>query len=330
MISVRTFLNSDPPEMARVLSAHFHAIGLDASVTGSQLDQAVFSRLLFDPAQLLVAVDDALGPAPVGFCHWTAMPKNPEASAIASGVSVAQLCIGEHPQRQAVSHALLQRAEQHWLAESVNVAVGGALQQHFGPYLGLPPVAGLIGIPDCDRETAAWFVESGFVPCERWELHVLELDQLRAPLDRELLQLRRQCTVQPIDLPLPTDRRRAIALASFDIEGFTLVEPKQPNRTHILEYWLDDPAFGPTGTAGVLLGSLTHEGATDGRFRLLLAESLRLLANQRRSRVQTAIPLGSKWAPFLAALGFKASGLGVIFQKHIRPPEPSKQATGSL
>lgn len=318
VITFRQFLNSDPPGLARVMTEHFRAAGLDAPIDGARLDALIFSRLLFDPQQYLVAVDDAQPDQPLAFCHWTELPPAPpETSPRLPEISLALICVGTHSDRAGLAQALLQTAEVQWRARQASLVLGGTLHPHGGPYLGMPPLHGLAGVPDADHETAAWLSERGFVPRERWEHFSLSLDQLRAPVDRELLLLRRQCAVQPFEAPPPVDRRRALAAAGFDIEGFRLTEPRQPTAQRTIEMWLDDPEFGPSGSTGAILNELPADNAADPRYRLLLAEALRALAQQRRLRVVTALPLGSPWAPFLAALGFRASGLGAIFQKQL-------------
>ena len=82
MYHFRSFRNTDPPRLAEIWPDQPQQRGLAQPVTAGILEQFVLSKPCFDPAGLIVALDDNV---PVGFAHAGFGP-NDEQTAIATDI----------------------------------------------------------------------------------------------------------------------------------------------------------------------------------------------------------------------------------------------------
>ncbi len=134
MIHYRTFRNDDPPGLVKVWNEAFPGRGAVPLPTASALEEYVFAKPYFDPAGLVVALEDGQH---VGFAHAGFGP-NPDQSSLSTRNGV--LCaVGVRPshQRRGIGTELLRRCEAYLSGRGAATLYAGPMRPLNPFYLGL-------------------------------------------------------------------------------------------------------------------------------------------------------------------------------------------------
>jgi ribosomal protein S18 acetylase RimI-like enzyme len=210
VITYRSFLNTDPPQLADLWNACFTGRGAALLHGPTLLEYFSFSKPYFDPAGLLVAADDG---RVVGFAH-AGFGSDAEGKALRSDAGVTCL-VAVHPdhRRRGVGSELLRRCEEY-------LRQRGARELTAGPLAPLDPFTfGLYG-----GSESAGFLESDAAARPFLEKHGYRVRQTalvyQRPLDRPL---------SVIDVRFPAHRQH------YDLHGGL--------RAHLT--WWQDCVLGP-------------------------------------------------------------------------------------
>ncbi|MEL6897585.1 MAG: hypothetical protein AAFP90_15895, partial [Planctomycetota bacterium] len=88
--------------------------------------------------------------------------------------------------------------------------------------MGMPPIAGPVGVPDFDRRTSGLLTDLGFKKSRRWQQMSLQMQHYRPPLDRAVRSLQRGCRMAMQSTVVPQDVPPA-SIAHLDCDRFVLI-----------------------------------------------------------------------------------------------------------
>ena len=230
MTSFRSLRNSDLPELLSVFRQHHEAYGVMADVSLAQFEQAILARNFFDPAQLLVAVDDDANgnQSLLGWCHIGLNSDTDDTGTndTVPSVSIAAICLANQCEASAavqlVDEAI--RIAGDWLGPGSDPTCFAGLfrDDRFG-YAGLTPYSFGYGIENMDVRLHGVLQACGFVADRSIVRLVASTDGYRPAFSREAMQFRRSAVVEQKRV-LPSVIRRAAALSHLDLERHALVD----------------------------------------------------------------------------------------------------------
>lgn len=228
---IRTFRNDDLLTLHRLWGEHWSISGIPCQISVRQFEQAILSRLYFDPKDLLVAVVDG---KTVGWCQRSRLTSNPQQLVIPS------LVVGEAiggVTRSEVFGGLLQSAmaDQEANSSSVQLGVGDDWIHGYG---GVDPLGPGVGVVDADRELSAVAERFGFTPSSRFVWMEAAVSDFRFPMNRDFMQLRR-ITQTRYSVAHVREVRRSQAYSHLDPKRVALFEGGGFERCH-LNFFLSD------------------------------------------------------------------------------------------
>lgn len=330
MIAYRPFRNTDPPAIAAIWNESFTGRGACILRMLAPLERAVFSKLYFDRAGLIVALD---GSQPIGFVHAGFGPNAVQTDvATATGV-VCALAVRPGYRRQGIGTELLRRAEAYLTDLGSATALAGP-HRPFNPfYFSIYGGGGSPGFLDSDPDAGRYFQSRGYAPSASFAVLQRRLDRPITIADQRFPQLRKRCEVviQP-----------RIDLQSWWQEGTTgCIEP--------VEIRLEDRVAGVSvgrslvwemegfswrwnaPAAGILELTIDPTQRRQGLGRYFLAHILRYLQEQYFGICEGHVD-GSDTASIslLTSMGFESVDTGHVYRKELASPvvAPKHNAAG--
>lgn len=317
MALIRPFRNSDTNRLAVAWREHWQAVGPIVSTTSTQLERAILDKPFFEFDHMLV-IEEA-GEL-VGFSHLQTDPSSdPPIRA-----RIASFCIGQCADRLASGTALLEASIDLSRAGGIQEFEVGTVLGDLSGLVGLEPYSGVIGIPDSDRLMVDMLTTAGFEPRVPMIAMELNLTTFRAPVDRELLLLRRMASIDERQQMLPTEWRAACAHSHFDITEFVVSNRTGQELASVTFYISDrdadvmDPGLLYLATFGSLTGNpLDVDLAAEVRYAV--AGSLPSMVQRRFHTVRAIINSGTPSAParidFLQRIGFHHVAAGSAYHR---------------
>lgn len=315
MSTYRTFRNTDPPALADIWRSRAGQTGLAQPVSVDLFEQLVFGKLHFDYDGLVLAFDED---RPVGFAH-AAFGPNETQDAIAVDQGVICLVIVRPDCRQAeVAAGLLERCEAYLRRRGARVLYGGAARPLDPFYLGLYGGSELPGVLSSDEVARDLFPSHGYREADRTLLFHLGLGELRAPVDRRHVQLRRQMVVEVKADPPARSWWEACTTADFDLTRFEVTRRGSDVVLARATFRAMQPTVNatPGRVAGLLDVDVTAAHRRTGLASFLLVESFRQLARQGvaivEAQARQANPAG---VALCRKLGMEQIAQGIVFRK---------------
>jgi GNAT superfamily N-acetyltransferase len=286
VIRYRPFLNCDPPELVRVWREQPAERGLMQPVSNLLLEMFVLSKPYFDREGLIVAVDDN---RVLGFVHGGFGP-NADRSDLATEIGlVCMLVVQQHAERTTIMRELLSQCEAYLRGR-------GALEFRVGAtfplspfYMGLHGGSDLPGIGKSDEEMKQFYTEQGYEPSGGTIAFVRALDRFRPPVDRQVLQHRRQYQLVPQVNPSQTNWWESCVFGPTDRIRFLLTTKQRAEPCGEITYWDMGPLSTRAGSGGMGLINLQIAEPLRGQGLglFLAAESLKQLENSGVHRIET-------------------------------------------
>ncbi len=172
MYHFRPFRNTDPPRLAEIWRDQPSQRGIAQPVTAGILEQFVFSKPYFDPAGLIVVLDDDM---PVGFAHAGFGP-NEHNNAISTEIGTTyQLMLRTKYRNDSLAGELLSRCENYLRDCGAKVIYTGGIRPLNAFYLGLYGGSELPGILVGDQVFTNACRQSGYREIDRVIVMLLEL-----------------------------------------------------------------------------------------------------------------------------------------------------------
>lgn len=159
MVHYRSFRNSDPPGLTAVWNEAFSGRGQVRLRHSSPLESYLFAKPYFDPAGLIVAVeDDAL----VGFSHAGFGPNGPQTGLDPSTGVLCALGVRPSHRRRGIGSELLRRGESYLAGKGARAVYAGPLAPLNPFYLGLCGGSETAGFLASDPEVEPFLGRHGY------------------------------------------------------------------------------------------------------------------------------------------------------------------------
>lgn len=281
---------------------HWLAVGIASGINVPQLEQAIVSRLFFDPELLLVAVNDQ---TPIAWSHTIVADNTATIAAVCTcqgnDVSIAERLIAESIQRVR--------------SRGVVQIFAGVVRDDCCGYVGLDPIGHGVGVLFQDFVTTSALRETGFQPVQELSQHIASTACFRPPVSREALHLRRTASTRSART-LPSLARSAAGLSHIDIERFELIDRDGAVLAEA-DFWFSDPeAEVLRPSAAILdLGPMHGRGELSSAESYLIAAVMQSLDGRGVQTVETVIDAERKTlSEQLQKICFEPSGAGVQWQ----------------
>ncbi|HEX3600590.1 MAG TPA: GNAT family N-acetyltransferase [Lacipirellulaceae bacterium] len=311
----RTFRNTDPPAIAQIWREQPQQRGLAQPITPGILEQFVFSKPYFDPAGLIVATLDG---KPVGFAHAGFGP-NDEHTALSTEIGTTyKLMLRAEHRRVELATQLLAQSESYLRGRGAKVIYAGGIRPLNAFYLGLYGGSELPGILASDQTFNDACRESGYREIDRVVVLLLELSTFRAPIARNLRQLRREVTFHETQAPRARDWWECCTTGAFERMRFHLARPGSAEPAADVWFWDVEPLSSSWGApaAGMFDLNVSDSQRRRGLATFLLGEAFERLRTRGVLLVEAQTMQHN--APALALyqkLGFKKVDEGIVYRK---------------
>jgi GNAT superfamily N-acetyltransferase len=220
MIHYRPFLNSDPPAIAEIWRSQPPSNAIIQTMTPGVLDDLVYSRPFFDRQGLILAVQDD---KPIGFVHAGFGPNAELTDLDHANGATALLLVSPHRDRETIARELLSRSEQYLRDRGATTLFGGATKTLAPFYFGLYGGSKLSGVLASDKASIDLFRDSDYAEVAHARILRRDLMGFRPPVDRELMQVRRQFQLVKQMDSLPRSWWEACEFAGIERLDFVLL-----------------------------------------------------------------------------------------------------------
>lgn len=318
MIEYRPFLNSDAPLVAGIWRNQAPLRAVTPAVTAAVLEEHVFSKLYFDRCGLILAEEDG---KLVGFVHAGFSPGESAAS-ISPAVGLINLLMTvPRPDRLTIGRQLLCHAEQYLYGRGANAIRAGSIDP-MGPfYLGLYGGSQLPGVMADDVSWLQVLSAANYQEIESRLVFQRAVSDFRPPIDRQMMQVRRQCQVNVERDPTPRSWWEACTTCNAQRIRFSLSSPNDDDFAAGATFWDIEPLASHWGVhaMGLLTFESTQAAQQQGWEPYLLAESLRQFQQEGITTVEVQASMNdSRRLKLLNQLGFEEVDRGVVFEKPAR------------
>lgn len=281
------------------------------------LEQFVFSKPYFDPAGLIVALEDG---RPVGFVHAGFGP-NDEGAALATelGTTYLMMLAGGAPNWDLASE-LLAQSEAYLRDRGATVLYGGGIRPLNGFYLGLYGGSELPGVLDTDPVLPEAFRRRGYRSIDRVVIMRRNLADYRLAVTRESRQLRRTVASGESYSPPSATWWEACTTGSFERMDFYVQSIDTSLLLGKVSFWDVEPLSTGWGvpTAGMFDLEVNLDTRRKGIATFLLSEAFNRLKNRGIAHVEAQTMQHNTPALALySKLGFETTGYGEVFRKDV-------------
>lgn len=276
MIRYRPFRNCDPPAISEVWCAQPPQHGLMQPMTPAVLDQLVLAKPYFERDGLIVAEQDgqAIGFAHAGF----------EATADGTGLNYERgttclVMVAPGNQQMDVGRELLRESEAYLQRRGAQTLFGGGTASMAAFYFGLYGGCRLSGVMQSDVVQSRLFREAGFVERRRTLVLQRDLAGYRPVVNREIMQLRRQCQLQRAGDLQASNWWEAASLGQIDQVRFELAARNGGQRLGQVGFWDIEPLASSWGVhaMGMLNFQVDDQERRATLATFLLGEAIREL-----------------------------------------------------
>lgn len=317
MFQYRPFLNTDPPAIAQIWNAQSQRLRLHQPITPLLLEQYVFSRPYFTRHGLFLAEDEG---RPVGFVHAGFGPNDDgdDLSPELGVISTVQTL--HHDAADEISGELLRHAEHYLRQAGARVAYGGGISPIHPFYLGLCGGANLPGILVSNQPQLDLFHAHGYVEVDRILILQRKLAGFRPVVDRNQMQIRRNCSLDIVFDPVATNWWEACTTAQLNRTRFRLLRRGEPAPCGQATFWDLLPLANSWGVraAGLLDLTVDESARRGGLATHLLGEALRELHSHGANLCELQIPQHDMAMRGLTKkLGFEEVDQGIVLRKQL-------------
>ena len=315
MIHYRPFLNSDPPAIAEIWRSQPPSKAIIQTITPAVLDDLVYSRPFFDRQGLIVAVQ---GDKPIGFVHAGFGPNAELSDLDHTNGTTALLLVSPHRDRDTIARELLARSEQYLLERGATTLFVGATKILAPFYLGLYGGSQLSGVLASDTVTRELFHASDYAETAHARIFRLDLTSFRPPVDRELMQVRRQYQVAKLADSLPRNWWEACEFAAIERVVFALLPKAKGPPVAEAKLWDVEPMASSWGVHAMgflelIVSATANECAVATHFVSDIFRQLQGFGTTLiEFHLQTDQTLGIE---VCQKLGFEEIDQGVLFRK---------------
>lgn len=315
MFEIRPFRNSDPPALARVWQSQPPQRGLAQPINSAVLELCVFSKQLFDPEGLLVAVRDG---EIVGFAHAGFGPDERGEDADTTLGTTHLLMLRADAQEDDLADALIAGSEAYQKARGATVHYAGGIRPLDAFYLGLYGGSELPGVLESDPTQSAHFARNSYEEASRVIVLQRELARFRFGGARETRQIKRDTSVEQTFSPPPRHWWEACVTSGQDRMRFALRERSTGAEIAHVVFWDIEPLATSWGIPTVGMTDLWVDPSHRRKKAAthLLNESLRLVQRRGAAMVEAQTMAENDGGRALyEAIGFTAIDAGRVLRR---------------
>jgi ribosomal protein S18 acetylase RimI-like enzyme len=317
--TIRSFLNTDTPALAKIWSAHHQSVHSHSACSTVVWDSCILSKPYFFADDLAIAIDD-LGYA-IGFVHFGFVGEESSQSMSKEHCAIHKICVLPSADEDAIARLLLAHAIHAMTARGAIVCTGLGAGGIGGFYQGIADGDNLMGVVASDTKSQKWLHDAGFVPHRPTECWELDLASFRPPMDRLQIQTRRTCTIGRM---LDEDYEHwwtSAVLGHCEQTRFHLMLKSPPSLGGVLMCWYPDPTLVGLDSSLVrmILPDVPAGEESREQFLYLVAESMRQLQQDKKRKVTSVASADQQQTiTLLQRLGFRSVEHGLIFTKCLK------------
>ncbi len=324
MIHYRPFLNSDPPLIAEIWRSQPPSTAFMQPMTPAVLDDTVFAKPFFDRHGLILALD---GDKPVGFVHGgfgcpVADSSSDQTSLDHSRGTTAMLLVTPRDDRIEIARELLARSEAYLKERGATSLFVGSTQDLAPFYLGLYSGSQLSGAVALETEIQQFFGNQGYSTSPYAKVMRRDLASFRPPVDRDLMQVRRQYQLVKQTETLATTWWEAAQFATIERVEFVLLPKGKGSPVGLAKFWDVQPLATAWGVhaAGLLSIEVNEQprATASALATHFMSESLKQMQSFGATLAEFHVRADdSLLADVCAKLAFEESDQGILFRKTI-------------
>lgn len=315
MIRYRSFLNGDPPVLAEIWRSHAAPRSITQPLSAALFQETVLSKPYFDSAGLIVALDDE---RPIGFAHAGFGPTADGGALDVECGIVCTLVMRPTYWEGTAPAGLLAQCEAYLWSHGAKTVWGGGARCYSPFYMGLLGGSRQYGVPDSDPQSQHAFRTANYSEVDRFSVRHRELRGFRPPINRKLMQLRRQSSVTVVTDPPAESWWDACTVGACEQIRFEIRLKEGGSPCAAVTFWNMEPLSQRWGVraAGMLGLWVEPQRRRQGLATFLLCEAFRQLEEQGLSLVEVQSPCGDAAACSLfASLSLNEVDQGVMFAK---------------
>jgi ribosomal protein S18 acetylase RimI-like enzyme len=289
VVAYRTFRNTDPPGLLDVWNQALKGRGAAPLTHSSLLEQHVFAKPYFDPAGLVIALDD--GGRAVGFVHGGFGPnENDSGLSPATGV-VAMIAVAPPHQRQGVGSELLRRCEDYLHGRGARALHAGSSTLRNPFYQGLYGGSESPGVLASDASAVAFLTRHGFRPGTGYPVLQRRLAGAANVVDGRFAALRRRFELRVAPRRGTAGWWREAVLGPLELIDFHLEEKVTGQEVARASVW-DMEGFSRCWnepTLGLVEVEVRPELRRQGVAKFLLAQLFRYVQDQYFTLIEAQV-----------------------------------------
>ncbi len=316
MFEIRPFRNTDPPAVLEIWRSCHEQRGLHQPISSELLERYLFGRPYFDFDGLQIAWD---GDRPLGLVHAGFGPnEKQDGLSYLAGTTYLLLTRPDCDDRDELADRLLESSEAYLKDRGCQVFYGGGIRPMDAFYLGLYGGSELPGILISDRVSLEAFKRRKYRDISGTIVFRGDLRTLQIPMTRQMMQTRRQMTVEKSVDPPQKTLWDAYVRGDFHITRFELHSRRGKEclgYAVLREMDLLD-TFATTRNVGLMELWIEPEHRRKGLVTFLLSEIFHQLVRQGVAAVDVQTMRDNRaGVAFYRKLGFEEIDQGVVFRK---------------
>ena len=315
MTLFRTFLNDDPPKIARLWSDVSAVPGRIQNMSVSILERHVFSKPYFDRHGLILAEKDG---DLIGFVHAGFGPNEGLVDISMSIGVVCLLMVKEIENAEEIRLKLVEKAEQYLLEREATEIRAGCIDTRSPFYLGLYGGSDMAGILESDSKTLQAFEKTGYEAIDRTRLFQLDAVGYRPPADRQTVKNRRKFVVETDFQVRSSNWWEGCQFGNIDRIRFRLRPRSGGPPAGELTLWDMGPFNPGSGHSAMGLIDLYLDESYRGQgvATFFVGESIRQMQTSGVGMVESQVNVKNEIATRLfLKLGFQPTEFGVSLRK---------------
>jgi ribosomal protein S18 acetylase RimI-like enzyme len=315
VIHYRPVRNDDPPHLVRIWNEAFPGRAAYLLRSSSPLEAWVFAKPYFDPAGLILAVDDQ---RPLGFVHAGFGPNETQTGLDYRIGVICILAVVPAARRAGVGSGLIRHAEEYLISRGARELYAGGMRPLNPFYFGLYGGSDSPGFLTADIEAWPFFEKQGYAAHRTAFVFHRKLEQPLDIVDPRFAGLRRRFDVQVLPRARVGTWWEESILGQLEPVEFRLEEKKTAQTAARVSYW-EMEGFSwrwNYPAAGVMDIQVRADLRRQGLAKFLVSQLLRHLQEQYfgLAEVQTLDQNQAAIALF-RSLGFEQVDTGRSYRK---------------
>jgi len=315
VIDYRHFRNDDPPGLAAVWNDALSGRGEVRLRHSSPLENYVFSKPYFDPAGLVVAVNDKI---PIGFAHAGFGPNDGQSAVSKDNGVICVIAVRPSFRRRGVGSELLTRCESYLSACGAKALFAGPMPPFHPFYLGLYGGSNLPGFLASDQDAEPFLRHRGYQVHGTTLVFHRSLGDPVNVADGRFPALRRRFELRMAPRSAANSWWQECVQGPVEVVDFLLVDKPNGAIAARAPVWeMDGFSWRWNQPAvGILSIEVREDLRRQGLAKLLFAQLLRYLQEQFFAVAEVQVNQADQAAiNFCQGLGFQQVDIGRLYRK---------------